>query len=418
MKFYLAFLICVFTQGALAADVKISQLPLGTAATTGVNDSFPFVSASTSITKRLTLWDLINIPTIVATYAPLVSPTFSGVVTAPSFVGPLTGNASTATALAANPTDCSSGQYANAIAANGNLTCAAVTTGQLSGTVGVTQGGTGLASTTANQILYSVSTNTIGQITTAATSALVTNSSSVPGFLSASTANRLLRTDGTALSFAQVAAATDISGQLPVANGGTGQASTTTAFNALSPMTTAGDIIFGGTSGAGTRLGIGAVSSTLQATSSTAIGWVSPQAYTATITGTMSTTSSSPTDLTVSGLTNTQIQTPVNFPTVAISSSSAGWTFTPTKLGVLQIAITAQLVASTASNGTIVMTDGSNNALSVSSVTNMASAGITQSPTIEGYLNITSLSAVTIKLRGGISNGTMTVSFASVKFNY
>jgi len=39
------------------------------------------------------------------------------------FVGALTGNATTATALAANPTDCTAGQFATAIAANGNLTC-------------------------------------------------------------------------------------------------------------------------------------------------------------------------------------------------------------------------------------------------------------------------------------------------------
>lgn len=44
-----------------------------------------------------------------------------GVVT-----GAVTGNASTATALAANPTDCSSNQYANAIAASGNLSCSAI----------------------------------------------------------------------------------------------------------------------------------------------------------------------------------------------------------------------------------------------------------------------------------------------------
>lgn len=38
------------------------------------------------------------------------------------------GNAATATALAANPTDCSSNLFANAIAASGNLTCAAAVT--------------------------------------------------------------------------------------------------------------------------------------------------------------------------------------------------------------------------------------------------------------------------------------------------
>lgn len=41
----------------------------------------------------------------------------------------------TASALAANPADCASNQYATAIAASGDLTCSQVTTAQLSGTV-------------------------------------------------------------------------------------------------------------------------------------------------------------------------------------------------------------------------------------------------------------------------------------------
>lgn len=40
--------------------------------------------------------------------------------------GAVTGNASTATALAANPTDCGGGQFAQSIDAQGNLTCASV----------------------------------------------------------------------------------------------------------------------------------------------------------------------------------------------------------------------------------------------------------------------------------------------------
>lgn len=44
---------------------------------------------------------------------------------------------------------------------------------------------------------------------------------------------------------------------LPVVGGGTGATSASAAFNALSPMTTSGDIIYGGASGAGTRLAKG-----------------------------------------------------------------------------------------------------------------------------------------------------------------
>ena len=43
----------------------------------------------------------------------------TGVLTATGFSGPLTGNASTATALAGDPADCSANQFANAINASG-----------------------------------------------------------------------------------------------------------------------------------------------------------------------------------------------------------------------------------------------------------------------------------------------------------
>lgn len=48
-------------------------------------------------------------------------------IAATTFAGALVGNSSTATALAADPSDCAANQFANAIAASGNLTCAALT---------------------------------------------------------------------------------------------------------------------------------------------------------------------------------------------------------------------------------------------------------------------------------------------------
>lgn len=125
MKHFL--LLIFFALSCLGANVKMSELPLGNAATTGNLDSFPYVDATSNITKRLTLSSLISIPSLSNTFAPKANPVFTGSVTAPSFIGALTGNASTATALAANPTDCSANQYATAIAANGNLTCSSIT---------------------------------------------------------------------------------------------------------------------------------------------------------------------------------------------------------------------------------------------------------------------------------------------------
>jgi len=51
---------------------------------------------------------------------------------------------------------------------------------------------------------------------------------------------------------------TSITGQVPVANGGTGESTALAGFDALSPMTTQGDLLVGGTSGQATRLPIGA----------------------------------------------------------------------------------------------------------------------------------------------------------------
>jgi hypothetical protein len=51
--------------------------------------------------------------------------------------------------------------------------------------------------------------------------------------------------------------ATNVTGTLPVANGGTGQTTASAAFNALSPITTTGDLIIGNGSNSATRLGIG-----------------------------------------------------------------------------------------------------------------------------------------------------------------
>jgi len=56
---------------------------------------------------------------------------------------------------------------------------------------------------------------------------------------------------------------TGVTGTLAIGNGGTGQTTASAAFNALSPLTTLGDILYGGASGAGTRLGIGSTSQVL-----------------------------------------------------------------------------------------------------------------------------------------------------------
>jgi hypothetical protein len=59
---------------------------------------------------------------------------------------------------------------------------------------------------------------------------------------------------GGAPTFAGVSLTADVTGTLPISSGGTGQTLANAAFNALSPMTTLGDIIFENSTPAGARL--------------------------------------------------------------------------------------------------------------------------------------------------------------------
>jgi hypothetical protein len=78
--------------------------------------------------------------------------------------------------------------------------------------------------------------------------------------------------------------ATGVTGTLPLANGGTGAATKEAAFNALSPMTASGDMIYGGSSGAATVLAKGTDGQFLSLTSG-APAWTSIPTATASATG-------------------------------------------------------------------------------------------------------------------------------------
>jgi hypothetical protein len=68
---------------------------------------------------------------------------------------------------------------------------------------------------------------------------------------------------------------TGVTGTLPILNGGTGQTTASAAFNALSPITTAGDLIIGNGANSATRLAIGANTYVLTSNGTTA-SWQAP----------------------------------------------------------------------------------------------------------------------------------------------
>jgi hypothetical protein len=70
--------------------------------------------------------------------------------------------------------------------------------------------------------------------------------------------------------------AVTVAGTLAIANGGTGQISAITAFNALSPITTTGDLILGNGTNSATRLAIGLNGYILTSNGSTASWQAAP----------------------------------------------------------------------------------------------------------------------------------------------
>ena len=172
------------------------------------------------------------------------------------------------------------------------LTPSSSTTGAvtLAGTLGEISGGTGQTSYTTGDILYASASNTLSKLTAGTNGYVLTMSSGVPvwaastgGVTSFSAGSTGLTPNtsttgaitlggtlatangGTGLtSFtsggAVYASSSSVltTGTLPITSGGTGQTSASAAFNALSPITSTGDLILGNGTNSATRLPIGA----------------------------------------------------------------------------------------------------------------------------------------------------------------
>jgi hypothetical protein len=114
------------TATALAADptnCSAGNAPLGIAASGAVQGCFAVVAAADLTTHAALTGTSAHGAVATNTASQIVTRDGSGNFAAGTITAALTGNASTATALASNPTDCAAGAYADTIAANGNLTC-------------------------------------------------------------------------------------------------------------------------------------------------------------------------------------------------------------------------------------------------------------------------------------------------------
>lgn len=134
-----------------------------------------------------------------------------------------------------------------------NVTGLPLTTG-VTGTLPVANGGTGVTTSTGsgNNVL-STSPTLVTPVLGTPSSVTLTNATGLP-------------------------LTTGVTGTLPIANGGTGQTTASASFNALSPITSTGDLIIGNGSNSATRLAIGANQYVLTSNGTTAVWGAVPSA--------------------------------------------------------------------------------------------------------------------------------------------
>ena len=189
----------------------------------------------------------------------IAAPTFTGAVTAPIFASTPQALTDAAT-IVWNP---ASGLNAS-VTLGGNRILSFSSTPAVGsyGTLVISQDATGgrtiTLPSTSNKVLGSTSTTTI-------TLSSAANAKDILNFYydGANCYWNIGQGYGTAATVASTNLTSSVSGTLPIANGGTGATTKATAFDALSPMTSSGDIIYGGLNGTGTRLSKGSNGSIL-----------------------------------------------------------------------------------------------------------------------------------------------------------
>jgi hypothetical protein len=184
--------------------------------------------------------------------------------------GPLVAGAGTGTVTSVNVSGGTTGLTftGGPIISNGTIT--------MGGSLEVGYGGTGTTSTPTNgQILIgnSAGNYTVANIT-AGTNIAITNTSGGITISATAGAGTVTAVNATAplASSGGTTPTISISGAVPIANGGTGQTTASSAFNALSPIIAKGDIIVGDGVNSSNRLAVGTNGYVLTADSTTATG--------------------------------------------------------------------------------------------------------------------------------------------------
>ncbi len=239
---------------------KMSQTAVtaNSAVATDVN-GLPIASSTTAAELGYVHGVTSSIQTQLSLLAPLASPTFTGTVTIPTLTltnpltvanggtGTTTSTGSGSVVLSNSPTLVTPalGTPSALVGTNITGTAASLT----AGTVTTNANLTGVVTSVGNTTSFASTTGS-GAVVLATSPTLVTPVLGTPTSVTLTNATGLPLTSG-------------VTGILPIANGGTGQTTAATAFNALSPMTTVGDLIYENSTPAAARLAIGSTGQVL-----------------------------------------------------------------------------------------------------------------------------------------------------------